>query len=119
MVLRSEMSRWLSISVLAGSLLGCGQTGPLYLPPEPEAPPEAEIDTVVGAEAGLEAGIEAGREGELAEEGGGLPGDAVTSDAPVDSEVVIETLDESPAIEAVTPLQGEAETGVPVGPSGE
>jgi len=93
--LRSEITRCLSISVLSlalgGALVGCGQTGPLYLPPEPDVPDE-EIDTVVdtevGAEAGLEAGIQDGRDG-------GPMGDtaitATSDDAAVDSDVIIET----------------------------
>lgn len=89
--------RWLSVSLLGGMLLGCGQTGPLYLPPEPVAP-EAEIDTVAGAESSVAAGVEAGVEADVAEGMGGPAGDAaedsdVVIDAPDD--VVIEPEDEA------------------------
>ena len=103
MALSSQLSRCLSITVLScalgGALVGCGQTGPLYLPPEPDEP-DAEIDTVVGAqtgaEQGLEAGIEAGREGDLMENTSEkVP--APEEDA-LDSDVIIETVeDDAPA----------------------
>ena len=104
MALRSELSRWLSISVLScaltGALVGCGQTGPLYLPPEPDEP-EEEVDTVIdaetsaetGAEAGLEAGIQAGREGDLMENPSATA--AASDDTAVDSDVIIETVDDA------------------------
>ena len=113
MALRSELSRWLSISVLScaltGALVGCGQTGPLYLPPEPDEP-EEEVDTVIdaetsaetsaetGAEAGLEAGIQAGREGDLMENPNATAATVATpDDTAVDSDVIIETVDDSGA----------------------
>ena len=104
MALRSELSRWLSISVLScalsGALVGCGQTGPLYLPPEPDEPDE-EIETIVdaqiGAEAGLEAGIQAGRQGDTTQD----TSTTVTTpdDSAVDPDVIIETVEDGGPVE--------------------
>ena len=99
MALRSELSRWLSISVLScalgGALVGCGQTGPLYLPPEPDEPDE-EIETVAGAqtgaEVGLEAGIQDGRQGDTAQDANTTV--VTPDDAAVDSDVIIETVED-------------------------
>ena len=120
MLLRTEMSRPLLLSLALSPLLmlsGCGQTGLLYLPEKPvdetvteldvtEAglPADAGVDTGVGpgAEAGLAAGIEASREGGLStgmegpaagpvEVDGAVEADGIA----VDDEVLIETDDET------------------------
>ena len=106
MALRSEITRYLSISLLScalgGALVGCGQTGPLYLPPEPDVPDEeldTVVDTTIGAEAGLEAGIQAGRDGgPMADPDAATttPDDtAVDSDVVIESDVIIETDEDS------------------------
>lgn len=103
--LRGPVSRhWLVLSLAVGAVAGCGQTGPLYLPPEP-VEPAAEIDTVVdaegvdedGAETAVEHGIEAGTEADLEDDLGGPVDDEVGSDRAMasDEEVVIEPEDDA------------------------
>ena len=91
-------------AIVFGSLVGCGQTGPLYLPEKPVEESVTEIDVTegdvsdevgVGAEAGVEAGIEASRESGLEDGLEGPPAGPIEGGATaIDDEVLIEADDE-------------------------
>jgi predicted small lipoprotein YifL len=41
----------LLLAVATANLIGCGQTGPLYMPPEPETAPQAQPTTAADSAA--------------------------------------------------------------------